>query len=582
MGSLFAALTTAVAGLNAQSSAIGNISENLANAQTTGYKSVGTRFEQLVNASNAVVNNPGGVTAKPQYQNDVQGSITASNTSTSLAISGSGYFAVETATTDSTGQTNFTGQTLYTRSGDFTLDKNGFMVNGAGYYLTGYGITASGAVNTSSTSPIQISALLNDPVAATSITYSANLPSNAAIGYTAPASTLLVFDALGNSHDVNYTWTKTGTNQWNLNVAVPDATDSNGTPYSATIPYTFNDGSGGTTAGTIGSVSSYTTSFPSFTVAGATVPTGNFQIGNVAIPWSQIKAGSITSVIISGTTKTLTTPIALTNAPANSAATYGVNLRQAINGVAADTTDVPTTENISTLTATDNGAGQVTLSETTLPITPSTGGTAALITWNAPFAGVDGTTAETFAASPYTAPTPQTVGALVNPSIALKFPGSNTQTISLNFGTFDGSTGVTQFSNTAGTVSVSNFTQNGLPQGSFNSVSIDTNGNVSLNYSNGTNKTIAQIPIAQFFAQDQLQQVTGGAYTTTLASGNARLGAPGQNGAGTLSSNSLEQSNVDISTQFTDLIQAQQVYTANAKVVTTDNSLLQVTLNMIQ
>ncbi|MFX8688958.1 flagellar basal body rod C-terminal domain-containing protein, partial [Acinetobacter baumannii] len=53
-------------------------------------------------------------------------------------------------------------------------------------------------------------------------------------------------------------------------------------------------------------------------------------------------------------------------------------------------------------------------------------------------------------------------------------------------------------------------------------------------------------------------------------------------GAGTFSSSSLEQSNVDISTEFTNLIKAQQVYTANSKVVTTDNSLLQVTINMIQ
>jgi len=56
-------------------------------AQTTGYKSVGTSFEELVNASNATVNNPGGVTATPQYQNDVQGSIVSGDW---FVISGSG------------------------------------------------------------------------------------------------------------------------------------------------------------------------------------------------------------------------------------------------------------------------------------------------------------------------------------------------------------------------------------------------------------------------------------------------------------------------------------------------------------
>src|ERR1700722_3243845 len=163
MGSLFAALTTAVSGLNAQSSAIGNISDNLANSETVGFKGVGTNFEDLVNGSNATVNNPGGVTATPQYENDTQGSITSSNVSTNLAISGSGYFAVEGASQTSTGSTVFTNQILFTRQGDFALDKNGFLVNSSGYFLTAYPVSSTGIVNTSTTAPVQVSALLNDP-----------------------------------------------------------------------------------------------------------------------------------------------------------------------------------------------------------------------------------------------------------------------------------------------------------------------------------------------------------------------------------------------------------------------------------
>ena len=67
---------------------------------------------------------------------------------------------------------------------------------------------------------------------------------------------------------------------------------------------------------------------------------------------------------------------------------------------------------------------------------------------------------------------------------------------------------------------------------------------------------------------------SGGAYQATLASGVANYYLAGSNGAGTVSSSSLESSNVDIATEFTDLIQAQQVYSANAKVVTTVNSML--------
>lgn len=451
MGSLFAALTTAVAGLDAQSSSIGNISDNLANAQTTGYKSVGTRFEELVTASNSVVNNPGGVSSAPRYQNDAQGSITSSNTTTNLAISGSGYFAVETGTASGAGSTIFSGTTLYTRQGDFTLDKNGYIVNGSGYYLTGYTVNSStGSVDQSKTVPIQISALQNNPIPTTKINYAANLPSNSATGFTASTSTVQVYDAFGNTHSTVYTWSKTGTNAWSLNVSIPDAKDSNGNTFTANIPFTFQSSSTTTTAGTISAISAYT----------------------------------------------------------------------------AGTASTPP--------------------------------------------------------SPYTAATTQTAGATADATISVTFPGGSAQSLELDFGTFNGSTGVTQFSDTNTAVTVSDFSQDGLPKGSFNSIEIDKDGFVSLNYSNGTNKKINQIPLALFYAEDKLQRVSGGAFSATEAAGNARLTIAGTSGAGTFSSSSLEQSNVDISTEFTNLIKAQQVYTANSKVVTTDNSLLQVTINMIQ
>lgn len=433
MGSLFSALTTAVAGLNAQSSSIGNISDNLANAQTIGYKAVSTSFEELVTSSNAAVNNPGGVRARPQYQNDVQGSIVSSNTETFLAISGSGYFPVQSASTDATGTTNFNSQFLYTRQGDFSLDKSGYMVNSSGFYLTGYTVDSSGGVDTSSTTPIQVSALLDDPVATGTVTYSANLPSNAANGYSSSTSTVKIYDALGNTHDLSYAWSKTATNTWDLDISIPDASPA----YTETLTFVFNDGTGGTTAGTI---------------------------------------------------KSLT----------------------------------------------------------------------------------DGTT------------TVNTAGAPATYDVAVVFPGTASQTTTLNFGVIGGSGGVSQYADSSGAVSVTNFSQDGLPRGSFDSLGIDSDGLMSINYSNGTTRTIYQIPIVQFYAENKLQRVSGGAYSSTLAAGTPRYSVPGTTGAGTISANSLEQSNVDIATEFTTLIQAQQVYSANAKVVTADNNLLQVTINMVQ
>jgi flagellar hook protein FlgE len=193
MSSLFAALGVSVAGLSAQSQALGNISDDLANSQTTGFKNIGTSFADLVTASSATDNSPGGVTATPQYQNDVQGTIASSTTSTNLAISGQGFFQVESATQTAEGTTAFTGSTYYTRQGDFTENKDGYLVNSSGFYLEGYPISSSGTVDSSSTQPIQISSLLDNPVPTTQVTYAANLPASAtAGGYTSTASTIEV------------------------------------------------------------------------------------------------------------------------------------------------------------------------------------------------------------------------------------------------------------------------------------------------------------------------------------------------------------------------------------------------------
>jgi len=95
--SLFGALNTAVSGLSAQSAAFGNISDNVANSQTTGYKAVDTSFIDYLTTSNATDNEPGSVSALPNYTNTVQGTISQSNDPLAMAISGQGFFAVSEA-----------------------------------------------------------------------------------------------------------------------------------------------------------------------------------------------------------------------------------------------------------------------------------------------------------------------------------------------------------------------------------------------------------------------------------------------------------------------------------------------------
>jgi flagellar hook protein FlgE len=158
--------------------------------------------------------------------------------------------------------------------------------------------------------------------------------------------------------------------------------------------------------------------------------------------------------------------------------------------------------------------------------------------------------------------------------------GQGTQPITLNLGTFGGSTGLTQYAGTA--FNLLGITQNGVPQGSFSNVTFNDQGGVVVNYTNGQSQTIAQVPLTTFNAPDALQNQNGQAFTATTASGNPLTNAIGSNGAGSLIVGSTEGSNVDIATEFTKLIVAQEAYSANAKVVTTADQLATTTIDMKQ
>jgi len=94
--SLFGAMTTAISGLSAQSTAFSNVGDNLANSQTVGYKMVGTTFSDYISVSNLDNNQSGAVVARPDYNNSVQGGIAQSANPLNLAISGQGFFPVRT------------------------------------------------------------------------------------------------------------------------------------------------------------------------------------------------------------------------------------------------------------------------------------------------------------------------------------------------------------------------------------------------------------------------------------------------------------------------------------------------------
>ncbi|MDH6261827.1 flagellar hook-basal body complex protein [Bradyrhizobium sp. BR13661] len=200
---IFDAMNTSVGGLQAQSYALQNISGNIANSSTTGYKGIGTSFVDLIpDASVPSKQVAGGVTASAKATITTQGTISSSTVATNMAITGDGFFSIQKATGVVDNVPVFSGVTYYTRRGDFQLNANGNLVNGAGYYLMGTTVdpkTGNPTGNVATVLKFQNNFI--PAQATTSIQYAANLPSvpNTAASSTAATGTLLAAGGLNPS-----------------------------------------------------------------------------------------------------------------------------------------------------------------------------------------------------------------------------------------------------------------------------------------------------------------------------------------------------------------------------------------------
>ncbi|MGA7342530.1 MAG: flagellar hook protein FlgE [Terracidiphilus sp.] len=128
---------------------------------------------------------------------------------------------------------------------------------------------------------------------------------------------------------------------------------------------------------------------------------------------------------------------------------------------------------------------------------------------------------------------------------------------------------------------VSATTQNGYASGQYQSFTVNSDGTVTVSYSNGQLQNVGQIALANVTNLQGLQLLGDGNYATTLASGTASISTSGSSGLGTLQDGALEASNVNISSEFSDLIIAQRAFEANAKSVTTFDTVTQDTINMV-
>ena len=213
--SLYSAFYASLSGLSSNANALGVIGNNLANLNTIGFKSSTASFQDLFNAALGGSGTQGngdpmqiglGASLGSVSQDFSQGSPQASGTVTSMALQGSGFFTLQTAA----------GAAEYSRAGNFSVNKNGYLVDPSGNSVMGWNAVA-GKVSTNGTVvPIFLNpGATSPPSATTTIANTTNLDSASANGttFTTPVA---IFDSLGASHNLQITYTKTGVGTWSV------------------------------------------------------------------------------------------------------------------------------------------------------------------------------------------------------------------------------------------------------------------------------------------------------------------------------------------------------------------------------
>lgn len=521
--SLFGAMFSGVTGLRAQSQSLSIISDNISNLNTVGYKATVNDFSTLVtNQVTATAYSSGGVLSHPKQLIDRQGLLQASESPTDIAITGGGFFIVNTNQAG-----GLSGVNLFTRAGSFVTDLNGNLINTGGYYLQGWPTDVNGnvlpGIDTSTVSDLQTvntNVIKGSATATSNIAVGANLPAAAAIG-TTENTNIVIYDSLGISHNLAVTWTKSGANQWDMGVTPPAGSgqitlrDSSNNAYAAGARLDF---SGQPADGN------------TITIGGTTY---EFDSGGGV-------GGGNTAVAIG--TDTATTVANLVAAIGNARFTQGTG---------TDNTSVFIAQSAAGAAITVNASGTSVIAQNTAFTVPALTAATPGIT----FAG-DGTPAAFNVSS---ADITWTTGA--QPSTG----------ITLNLGTVGLGDGLTQFSD----VFATNFVQqNGVPFGNYSGVSIGDDGIVSALFDNGVVRPIFKIPLATFSDVNALGARTGNAYQTTTASGNPLINFAGVGPAGKIKAGALEASTVDLAQEFTNMIVAQRAFSAASKVITTSDQML--------
>jgi flagellar hook protein FlgE len=548
---LGASLYSGISGLTVHSERMTVIGNNLANVNTTGFKGAMMQFEDLASADFATVNGVGqvgrGVRVSTVYSDWGQGAFESSTAATDMAISGDGLFVVSPPGED---------MKYYTRAGNFRFDQDGYLVDPHGYVLQGWEIQRDSTTVTTTTSSttqstssariigtptdIRMENFQSEPKATTNVSIVTNLDPTATDSSTSGTDP---YFAMFNNWDGTQETPLAGTlYAYSTTLKVYDDI---GTAHNLTVyfdPVEMSNAGGDTVwefmvtcePNADRRVLSGANGLRTPIGQGGTSAAGVLMIGTLTFTTGQLSGMSAYTLKSNG----------------------GANIKDLNNWDLADfsTSGYPVCtanflgkSNASTAESVNATPLQIDFGISNKDLSSNTGGPVT-IGWGGGLGTLPTTAAD--------------VGNNI----------SNTGYLA-NFKDPAVSALATQSYDTGGSSTLYQ-SQNGYSAGILQNISVSREGVISGHYSNGQVLELYAVTLATFTNQHGLRREGGNLFTETLESGPALTGQAGSTGKGTIDGNALEQSNVDMATEFVRMITTQRGFQANTKVITTVDSML--------
>jgi len=533
------ALNIGTTGLSASAQQMDVIGNNLANANTVGFKASETNFASMLSQS---LTSGGGAAAVGQGVSVAavstlfgQGTFEATGNVTDMAIDGNGFFVTKDAT----------GNTLYTRAGVFHVANDGLLVDLNGYKVQGHTFDTAGIVETQNLTELNLQDALSKPAATTYFGMGVTLNTETVGGGTFSTSQV-VYDSQGAKHNLNTTFTKMEDSAyWGVQAKLDDTIDG-----KMTYTGVHFDSSGAMDA----------------IYADRTVPTAN--------------------VVKTSTNGTFTTPLTPVNIIKQmdlykattasivlkyTAATSSWGVSGVSNGGYA---------NIKILNPDATHVGVDLLGTGTTDMTFGIVAPNPITSW------ADGDTFKFDIVGTDVAKANNIVNFGTSLSNGATI-GATTATTTTNIGDVIWNlNGITNhdaplISSFATTSRIATLDNDGYAPGLLTSLSVNNNGIIEGRFSNGQRQNLARILFADFANLQGLNK-SGAYFLETVASGASVANSPGAGGLGELRSNSLEMSNCDTAKEFIKMITAQRTYQSSAKIISTADQMLQTLMNVKQ